>query len=63
VEGAEAPKEVRELPILESLRRTWQRHYERTVEEASAERGGATHRVRFKANRESNLARSIYRGL
>src|ERR671930_150323 len=29
VEAAEAPKEVRKLPILESLRRTWQRHYER----------------------------------
>ena len=51
VEGAEAPKEVRELPILESRRRTWQRHDERTVEEASAEGGGATHRVRVKANR------------
>src|SRR6266446_3021244 len=34
VEAAAAPKEVRELPILESLRRTWQRHYERTVDEA-----------------------------
>src|ERR671925_482397 len=35
VEAAEAPPEVRQLPILESLRRTWQRHYERTVEAAS----------------------------
>src|SRR5713226_8765457 len=34
VEAAEAPKEARELPILESLRRTWQRHYERTGDEA-----------------------------
>jgi transposase len=52
VEAAAVPQEVRELPTLESLRRTWQRHYERTVEAASAEGGGATHRVRFKANRE-----------
>src|SRR2546429_3648777 len=29
LEAAEAPQEARELPILESLRRTWQRHYER----------------------------------
>src|SRR5262247_4518811 len=48
----DTPQEVRTLPILESLRRTWQRHYERTVEEASAEGGSATHRVRFKANGE-----------
>jgi transposase len=52
VEAAAVPQEVRELPTLESLRRTWQRHYERTVEAASVEGGGATHRVRFKANRE-----------
>ena len=51
VEAAEAPQEVRELPILESLRRTWQRHDERTVDEARAEGGGAKHRVRCKANR------------
>ena len=48
----DTPQEVRTLPILESLRRTWQRHYERTVEEASAEGGSAKPRVRFKANRE-----------
>jgi transposase len=48
----DTPQEVRALPILESLRRTWQRHYERTVEEARAEGGSAKHRVRFKANRE-----------
>jgi transposase len=52
VEAAEAPKEARELPILESLRRTWQRHYERTGDAAMADGGGAKRRVRFKANRE-----------
>src|SRR6266853_5312842 len=45
LEAAEAPKEARELPILESLRRTWQRHYERTVDEAMAAGGGAQRRV------------------
>ena len=48
----DTPQEVRALPIWESLRRTWQRHYERTVEEARAAGGSAKHRVRFKANRE-----------
>jgi len=52
VKGAEAPKEVRELPILESLRQTWQRHYERTGEGALTAEGGAKRCVRFKANRE-----------
>src|SRR5712672_127473 len=52
LEAAEAPKEARELPILESLRRTWQRHYERTVDERAGAGGGPAHRVRFKANRE-----------
>jgi transposase len=41
VEAAEAPKEVRELPILESLRRTWQRHYERMGNAALAGEEGA----------------------
>src|SRR5256712_11881514 len=52
VEAAEVPKEVRELPILESLRRTWQRHYERMGDAALAVEGGAKGCVRFKANRE-----------
>jgi transposase len=52
VEAAEAPKEVRELPILESLRRTWQRHYERTGDTAPTGAGDAKYCVRFKANRE-----------
>jgi transposase len=52
VEAAEAPKEVRELPILESLRRTWQRHYERMEDTALPGEGDAKLCVRFKANRE-----------
>src|ERR1051325_232270 len=52
LEAAEAPKEARELPILESLRRTWQRHYERTVDQSAAPGAGRTPHVRVKANRE-----------
>jgi transposase len=52
VEAAEAPKEVQELPILERLRRTWQRHYERMGDAAPAGAGDAKRCVRFKANRE-----------
>src|SRR6058998_888740 len=51
LETPEAPQEARELPILESLRRTWQRHYERTENEAIAERGDAQRRVQFKTDR------------
>jgi transposase len=52
LEARGAPQEARELPILESLRRAWQRHYERTENEAMVEGGGAQRRVRFKTNRE-----------
>jgi transposase len=52
LEAPDAPQEARELPILESLRRTWQRHYERTGTTASAEGGGRTYRVRFKSPQE-----------
>src|SRR5919201_6568983 len=52
LEAPDAPPEARELPILESLRRTWQRHYERTGTTASAAGGGGTYRVRFKAPQE-----------
>jgi transposase len=48
----DAPEGLRELPSLEALRRTWQRHYERTEEGALAGERGAKRRVRFKANRE-----------
>src|SRR5499426_2231033 len=48
LEAPDAPQEARALPILESLRRTWQRHYERTGHTASAAGGGAQRRVRFK---------------
>jgi hypothetical protein len=52
LEAPDAPQEARALPILESLRRTWQRHYERTGHTASAAGGGAQHGVRWKTERE-----------
>jgi transposase len=48
----DAPEGLCELPSIDALRRTWQRHYERTVDEAMAAGGGAQRRVRFKTNRE-----------
>src|SRR6266568_7136360 len=52
LEAPDAPQEARELPILERLRRTWQRHYARTENEAIAAGGGAQRRVQFKTDRE-----------
>jgi transposase len=52
LDTAEAPEGLRELPNIDALRRTWQRHYDRTVDEAMAAGEGAQRRVRFKTNRE-----------
>jgi transposase len=52
LEAPEAPAEVRELPILATLRRTWQRHYERTPGTAATEGTPSASRVRFKTNQE-----------
>src|SRR5262249_15614318 len=52
LEAPDAPQEARELPMLETLRRTWQRHYERTGTTASAAGEGRTSRVRFKSPQE-----------
>jgi transposase len=51
-EAPDAPQEARELPMLETLRRTWQRHYERTGTTASATGESRTYRVRFKSPQE-----------
>ena len=48
----DAPREAQELPILESLRRTWQRHYERTAREPVTVGAAPAYQVRFKASRE-----------
>ena len=52
IEAPDTPQEVRQLPILESLRRTWQRHYERTGDTVLVAERDAKPCVRFKANRE-----------
>src|SRR3989454_2173204 len=52
LEAPEAPQEARELPVIATLRRTWQRHYDRIVDERAGTAGGPAHRVRFKTNRE-----------
>src|SRR5882672_2423817 len=52
VEAAAAPTEARDLPVIATLRRTWQRHYDRTGDGRASVVGGATRRVRFKTNRE-----------
>src|SRR5215471_10715719 len=52
LEAPDAPREAQELPILESLRRTWQRHYERTARDPVAMGVSPAYQVRFKASWE-----------
>jgi len=52
LETPAVPEGLRELPSLEALRRTWQRHYERTARAPASPGEPPTHGVRFKASRE-----------
>src|SRR5438477_9286890 len=52
LETPDAPAELRELPRIEALRRTWQRHYERTPCAPASPGAPSACRVRFKASRE-----------
>jgi hypothetical protein len=52
LERPEAPEAARDLPSLATLRRTWQRHYDRTADTGSTTRKRPGPRVRFKANRD-----------
>jgi Transposase DDE domain len=52
LDTAEAPEGLLELPSIDALRRTWQRHYERTGDAVLAAERDAKPCVRFKANRE-----------
>lgn len=52
VETPEAPAGLRELPRMEALRRTWQRHYERPACEPASPGAPLERRVRFRANRD-----------
>src|SRR5437764_1299596 len=52
VETPEAPAGLRELPRMEALRRTWQRHYERTPCAPASPGVPAAWQVRCKTNRD-----------
>ena len=52
LDAPDAPEAVRTLPSIATLRRTWQRHYERTVGTGTTTKKRAVPRVRFKANRD-----------
>ena len=51
-ESPGAPEAARELPSIAALRRTWQRHYERTEHTAATTRKPPVPRVRRKAIRD-----------
>jgi transposase len=52
LEAAETPKHFQELPMITALRRTWQRHYDRSTGEGTAQSHPAMSSVRFKRNHE-----------
>jgi transposase len=52
LDATEAPEGLRELPIISTLRQTWQRHYERSTGEAPTSGHPAISGIRFKPNRE-----------
>jgi transposase len=52
LERPEAPEDARALPSIMTLRRTWQRHYERGENPGSAAGNPPILRVHFKANRD-----------
>jgi transposase len=52
LEAAGAPPDLRALPSIAALRRTWHRHYERTPDEAAGDGEPPVSRVRFRPNRD-----------
>ena len=52
VASPEAPEDARALPSIMTLRRTWQRHYDRGERPGSAAGGPPIRRVRLKAHRD-----------
>ncbi len=52
LDTSDAPEGLQELSSLEALRRTWQRHYERTACAPASPGASPASRVRFKASRE-----------
>jgi transposase len=52
LEATETPEHLRALPLITTLRQTWQRHYERASGEGTAQSPPARSSVRFKRNQE-----------
>jgi transposase len=52
LDAPETPAGLRELPVIATLRQTWQRHYERSTGEVPTSGHAAVSRVRCKANRD-----------
>ena len=52
VEAPETPEAVRQLPSIATLRRTWERHDDRTERAGTTTRKRPGPRVRFKASRD-----------
>jgi transposase len=52
LEAAETPAHLRALPVITTLRQTWQRHYERATDQGPAHNPSPLSRVRFKRNQE-----------
>jgi transposase len=52
LDATEVPPDLRALPSIDTLRRTWHRHYERTPDEAAGDREHAVYRVQFRPNRD-----------
>jgi transposase len=52
LETPDAPEGLRALSRIEALRRTWQRHYERTARAPASPGASPASQVRFKTNRE-----------
>jgi transposase len=50
LEAAVTPEHLRALPLITTLRQTWQRHYERASGEGTAQSDPARSSVRFKRN-------------
>src|SRR5215470_6600763 len=52
LEAPETPESLRALPLITTLRQTWQRHYERASGEGATPNHPAMSSVRFKRNQE-----------
>ena len=52
LDATEVPPDLRALPSIDTLRRTWHRHYARIPDEAAGDREHAVYHVRFRPNRD-----------